>query len=44
MDRLEMIEKLRERADISYEEAKDILDRAEGDLLEAIVLLEKKAA
>lgn len=42
MDRLEMIEKLRERADISYEEAKDILDRAEGDLLEAIVLLEKE--
>ena len=42
MDKLEMIEKLRERADISYEEAKEILDRAEGDLLEAIVLLEKE--
>ena len=42
MDKLEMIEKLRERADISYEEAKDILDRAQGDLLEAIVLLEKE--
>ena len=42
MDKFEMIEKLRERADISYEEAKEILDRAEGDLLEAFVLLEKE--
>ena len=42
MDRFEMIEKLRERADISYEEARDVLDRANSDLLEAIVLLEKE--
>jgi len=42
MDRFEIIEKLRERADISYEEAREILEQANGDLLEAIVLLEKQ--
>ena len=42
MDRFEMIEKLRERADISYEEAREVLEQANGDLLEAIVLLEKQ--
>ena len=42
MDKLEMIEKLRERADITYEEARDILEQAQGDLLEAFVLLEKQ--
>ncbi len=42
MDRFEMIERLRERADISYEEARDVLDQAGGDLLEAMVLLEKQ--
>lgn len=42
MDRLEMIEKLRERADVSYEEAKAALDQANDDLLEAIVILEQQ--
>ena len=42
MDRFEMIEKLRERADISYEEARNVMEQANGDLLEALVLLEKQ--
>ena len=42
MERLEMIEKLRQHADISYEEAKQILDETNDDMLEAIVLLEKQ--
>ena len=42
MERFEMIEKLRERADISYEEARDVMEQANGDLLEALVLLEKQ--
>ena len=39
---LEQVEKLREYANISYEEAKLALEEAEGDILEAIVNLEKK--
>ena len=42
MDRFEMIEKLRERADISYEEAAQVLDEANGDLLEALMQLERR--
>ena len=42
MDRLEMIEELRKRADIGYEEARDILEQAGGNLLEAVVLLEQQ--
>ena len=42
MERLEMIEKLRQHADISYEEAKQILDETNDDMLEAVVLLEKQ--
>ena len=42
MDRLEKVEKLRERANVTYEEAKAALDQAEDDLLEAMVLLEKQ--
>ena len=42
MDRFEQIEMLRQRADVSYEEARDVLEAAGGDLLEAIVLLEKQ--
>jgi len=37
---LEKIDKLRERMDVSYKEAKEALERAGGDLLEALVLLE----
>ena len=42
MERMELIEKLRERADVSYEEAKEILEQTEDDLLEAIVILERQ--
>lgn len=42
MDKLTMIETLRERADITYEEAKEVLEQADGDILEAIVILEKQ--
>ncbi len=42
MTELEKVEKLRERANVSYEEAKAALDKTGGDLLEAIVLLERE--
>lgn len=40
MTTLEQVEKLREKANISYEEAKAILDSVNGDMLEALVKLE----
>lgn len=42
MTTLEQVEKLREKADISYEEAKAILDSVNGDMLEALVKLENQ--
>ena len=39
---MEQVEKLRTYADVTYEEAKNALERAEGDLLEALILLEKE--
>jgi hypothetical protein len=39
---MEQVEKLRTYADVSYEEAKNALERAGGDLLEALILLEKE--
>ena len=42
MDRLEKAEKLRERADVSYEEAMAALEQTNDDLLEAMVLLERQ--
>lgn len=41
MERIEMVEKLRERANITMEEAKEILDRNNWDMLDAMVELEK---
>ena len=41
MDNLEKVERLRERADVTYEEAKEALDEAGGDILDAIVILER---
>ena len=41
MNRLEMIETIRKRADISYEEADRMLNEAEGDALAVLVRLEK---
>ena len=42
MDNMQMVEKLREYADVTYEEAKATLDEANGDLLEAVILLERQ--
>lgn len=39
---LEMVEKLRKYANISYEEAKEALEESDGDILEAIINLEKQ--
>ena len=39
---LEQVEKLCEKANISYDEARKVLEKTEGDLLEAVVLLEKE--
>lgn len=42
MDHFEMTEKLRERARVSYEEAKEALEFNDWDMLEAIVYLERE--
>ena len=42
MDKLEKVERLRERANVSYEEAAKALEEANGDLLDALVILEKQ--
>lgn len=39
---LEQVERLREKADISYEEAKALLEQTDGDLLDALILLERQ--
>ncbi len=40
MDHFEMVEKLRAKANVSYEDAKRALEAADWDLLDALVLLE----
>ena len=40
MDEFEKVEKLRQRANVSYEEAKKALDEANGDVLDAMLALE----
>jgi len=42
MVRLDQVEELRKRANISYEEAKKVLEEANGDILEAIIILERQ--
>ena len=42
MDRIELVERLREKTGVSYEEAKAALETSEWDLLDAVVLLEKE--
>lgn len=42
MTDFEKVEKLREKANVSYEEAKAALDEANGDLLDAIIILENQ--
>lgn len=39
---LEQVEKLREHADISYDEAKAALENADGDILQALIDLERQ--
>ena len=43
MNEFEMIEKLVEKENVSFEEARDALNAAGGDLIDAIVYLERKA-
>lgn len=42
MDMFEKVEKLREVANVSFEEAKAALEEANGDVLDAMILLEKR--
>lgn len=42
MDNLEKIEKLRKKADISYQEAKEVLEKCQWDLLDAVIELENR--
>lgn len=42
MATLEQVEKLRERANVSYDEAKAALDASNGDMLDALIYLEKQ--
>ena len=42
MDMFEKVEKLRAKANVSYEDAKAALEEANGDILDAMILLEKQ--
>ena len=42
MDEFEKVEKLRQRVDVTYEEAKEALKQADGDLLDAVIWLENQ--
>ena len=42
MTELEKVEKLREKADVSFAEAKEALDNSGGDILDALIYLEKQ--
>ena len=39
---IEQVEKLKERTNVTYEEARDALQSADGDILEAVIALEKE--
>lgn len=41
MDHFDMVEKLREKAKVSYMQAKEALEKSGWDMTEAIVLLER---
>ena len=41
MDKLKLVDRLREKANISYEEAKIALENSNWDILEAMLYLEK---
>lgn len=40
--RLEQIDELRKRANVNYEDARDALEKCNGDMLEALIYLEKQ--
>ena len=42
MDNFEKVEKLVARANVSYEDAKNALEEANGDILDAMIILEKQ--
>ena len=42
MSTMEQVEKLKEKANVSYGEAKEALDAASGDILDALIHLEKQ--
>lgn len=42
MEHIELVDRLKEKANVSYEEAKTALEQSDWDLLEAIILLEKQ--
>lgn len=42
MEQVEMVERLHEKAGISYSEARNVLERSGWDMLEALVILEKE--
>lgn len=42
MERIDMVEKLRDKANVGYEEARAALEAAQWDLLDAMVILEKQ--
>lgn len=42
MNNIEMVEKLREQAKVSYEEAKEALEQNNWDILDAMIYLERK--
>ncbi len=42
MEMFEKVDTLRSRANVSYEDAKNALDRSNGDILDAMILLERE--
>ena len=42
MEMFEKVDALRERANVGYEEAKSALERSNGDILEAMIILERE--
>ena len=41
---LELVERLREKADVSYAQAKQALEYSQGNLLDALIYLEEQGA
>ena len=42
MDHFDMVEKLREKANVSYMQAKEALEKSDWDMTEAIIMLERE--